>query len=73
MTTIADFVGKRILCTTKSVGSFRGPIEEVKVLELSPSANYVRLMNEYGRKYWRPVTDVAVIETLVMPEPYPKS
>lgn len=39
-------------------------ISEVKILELSPSKNFVRLMNEHGQKYWKSVTEIQLIEVL---------
>ena len=70
---IQDFAGKRVLASTcqkpfVTAGSF----QEFRVLEVSPSGNYVRLMNPWGHKVWHLVAVVTVLETLVMPEPYPR-
>lgn len=39
-------------------------VQEVRVLEYSPSATWVKLQNDFGNKFWREAVNVQVIETL---------
>ena len=64
MMEIKELLGKRVLVTPK--GSFRNArADEVKILEVSPSGNWVKLMGPHGNKYWMPVAEFTLIETLV--------
>lgn len=60
-----DLVGKRMLLT---VGPTRGwsakTVEEYKILEISPSGNWVKLQNIHGNKFWRARAEIAVVEEL---------
>lgn len=60
---ITELLGKRALITEKA--GYRGNnITEIKVLEIAPSGNWVKLMNMHGNKYWKPVQELALIEVL---------
>lgn len=60
---ITELLGKRVLITEKE--GYRGTkVSEIKILEISPSGNWVKLMNMYGNKYWKPVQDLALVEVL---------
>lgn len=59
---VVKLVGTR--CLLKLAGSWGGSVEEYKVLELSPSKNWVKLMNMYGNKFWKPIQDVSLVEEL---------
>ena len=61
---ITELIGKRVLMTEKERFG-RQDITEIKILEISPSGNWVKLMNMHGNKYWRPVTNLALIEVLI--------
>lgn len=37
---------------------------EIKVLEVSPSGNWIKILNIYGQKYWKPVAEFQLIEVL---------
>ena len=39
-------------------------IHEVKILEFSPSGNWMKLMNLQGNKYWKSVREIDIIEVL---------
>jgi hypothetical protein len=73
--TAAELVGKRALVklNTATWSGAGGTLEEVRVLEVSPSGNFVRLMTAFGRKVWRPCLEVAVLEELKTLEPSPAS
>lgn len=63
---MSDIVGKRMLL---KIGGNRawgkdGEVQEFRVLEVSPSGNWIKLMNVYGNKFWKPIADVAVVEEL---------
>lgn len=61
---ICELIGKRILVSEKD--SYRTvKITEVKVMEVSPSGNWTKIMDMNGRKYWRTTTEIALIEVLV--------
>ena len=61
---ITDLLGKR--CLLKVGTGYRSPeITEYKIVEISPSGNWVKLMNIHGNKFWRAVTEIAFIEELI--------
>ena len=69
---ITDLIGKRILAKAPSRGYNSGEqIAEFKILEVSPSGNWVKLMNLGGHRYWTAVTQVAFVEELKSIEPAP--
>lgn len=60
-----DVLHKRILIVVSNSGyKSQTTVEEVKVLELSPSGKWVKLQNSYGQKIWRMAADVNPIEIL---------
>lgn len=66
-------VGKRYLLTTES-GRYGGSkVNEFKVIEFSPSGNWVKLMNINGLKFWKKSADVSFIEELQKIERCPKN
>lgn len=65
-------VGKRYLLTVGD-GSWKGTrVDEFKVLEFSPSGNWIKLMNIYGSKFWKKTTDISFIEELTTIERCPE-
>lgn len=71
MSIISDHVGKRVLMTVKEQAYSSPRIEEWKILEVSPSGNYVRIMSCFGAKHWHPVIACTIVEALMQPEPNP--
>jgi len=62
--TIEDLLHKR--CLIKETARFgNSNVQEVKVLEIAPSRNWVKVMNMYGNKYWKPTAEIQVIEVLI--------
>lgn len=60
---IEDLLNKRVLLKlSERYGSAN--VQEFKVVEISPSANWIKLMTIYGDKYWRPVAEVSLVEVL---------
>lgn len=63
--TILDLLHKRILVTEKSNGyNSKTTVEEIKILEISPSGNWVKIQNMNGQKYWKNYSDINPIEVL---------
>jgi len=62
---ITELVGKRCLMMVSGSRYSRSQsVEEYRVLEASPSGNWVRLMNAFGNKFWKPVAEVSLVEVL---------
>lgn len=71
---IQELVHKRILVATKRSGySQSSEIEEIKILEISPSQNFIKIMNMNGNKYWKHSRDIVPIEILAFLEKSPKN
>ncbi|MDD4527751.1 MAG: hypothetical protein PHF25_06950 [Candidatus Margulisbacteria bacterium] len=68
-----ELVGKRVLVSEKPYGFSQQSrtVKELKVLELAPTGNWVKVMNDDGRKYWLHYSDINVIEVLSGLEPNP--
>ena len=61
---INELVGKRVLLKL-GVGTYRGSeVTEYRILEVSPSGVWVKVMNLYGNKFWKPLAEIAFIEEL---------
>lgn len=77
MSKVAELVGKRLLLKFGTAPAFSRNVEiqEYRVLEVSPSGNWVKLMGMHGNKFWKPVVDVLVVEELkpLRPPPEPLS
>lgn len=76
MTSILELVGRRALLKAEKSGyGSRSEVTEYKVLEVSPSGSWVKLQSVYGNKFWKPVTEVSLVEVLrdLRPEPPPVS
>ena len=61
MLDVRDFIGKRILATR-----FNNPFEDVreyKVLEVSPSGDWVKLMVD-GKRFWNKRQLITLVEVL---------
>ena len=62
---ISDYVGKRCLLNVKEGSWSRGDaVNEFKILEVSPSGNWVKLLNMNGYKFWKSVTVISFVEEL---------
>lgn len=60
---IEDLLHKRVLIKDNTRWGNAG-ISEVKILEISPTKEWTKLMNDYGKKYWKATSDISVIEVL---------
>ncbi len=62
---IRQYVGKRCLLKVASGGwSAHAPIDEFRIIEVSPSGQWVKRQNLHGNKFWRAVTEVGFVEEL---------
>lgn len=60
-----DLLHKRILVAEKGRGySSPQTVEELKILEISPSGNWVKIQNMNGQKFWKSASDITPIEVL---------
>lgn len=60
---VRALLGKR--CLMKMTQGFGKDITEFRIVELSPSGNWIKLMNLSGNKFWKPLSDVALVEELI--------
>ena len=61
---IRDLIGKRCLVTTEQRYSNSG-VREVKVLEVSPSGQWVKTQDHNGQKTWQATTSLSLVEILI--------
>ena len=61
---INTLIGKRALITSTKAAYSADKIQEIKFIELAPSGNWVKIMDGCGKKYWKPVTEISLIEVL---------
>jgi len=67
-----ELLHKRVLVAEKGSGyNSKQTVEEVKVLEVSPSGNFVKVQTMNGNKHWRHRSDITVIEILASLEAKP--
>jgi len=67
-------INKRVLVSTKDNSwSSNQSIKEFKVLELSPSKRWIKVMNSNGQKIWLDASNFTPIEILEDLEKYPKN
>ena len=61
-----DFLHKRILVSVKERGTYthNNSVEEIKILEVSPSENWIKVQDKDGRKYWKLWGDLVIAEVL---------
>ena len=69
---LEELLHKRILVIQKERGySPTQTVEELKILEISPTGNFVKIQNMNGNKYWRHSSDLVPIEVLLSLETKP--
>jgi hypothetical protein len=66
-----EFVGKRCLLVVRNGSWDKGTTNEFKILEVSPSGNWTKLMNLFGNKFWSATETIALVEVLKEFEKYP--
>lgn len=63
---ICDLVGKRVLLkSTNDRFNYSNEPEEFKIIEISPSGAWVKLMNLNGKKFWRAIIAISFVEELI--------
>ena len=61
-----DILNKRCLLKISNPNRFtKADVTEFKVLEISPSGAWVKLLNLNGYKFWRAGVDISFVEELV--------
>jgi len=63
---IQELLHKRVLVAEKE-NSYRASnktVKEIKILEVSPSGNWVKIQNDTGNKYWLHYSDITPVEVL---------
>lgn len=69
---ISELLHKRVLVAVKERGySQQSVVEEIKVLEVSPSGNWVKVQNMNGNKFWKHQSDIVPVEVLASLETKP--
>lgn len=60
-----SLLGKRVLVSEKSnfERSYKS-VQELKVIEISPSCEWVKVMNDNGRKHWIAEKELVIVEVL---------
>lgn len=61
---ITELIGKRVLLKLKTRSYRSEDVEEYKILEVSPSGNWVRIQNSNAYKFWKPVVELSLVEVL---------
>lgn len=60
-----ELLHKRVLIAENERGyGSNKSVKEIKILEFSPSGNWVKVQNDNGNKYWLHSSDVIPIEVL---------
>jgi hypothetical protein len=60
-----DLLFKRVLIAQSERGyNTKTTVEEIKILEFSPSGKWVKIQNMNGNKYWKMSVDIVPIEVL---------
>jgi len=62
---VSDLVGVIVLGYYKASNFGSKSVEEFKIIETSPSRNWVKVMDQHGRKFWRMVADISIVEILI--------
>lgn len=60
---IIELIGKRVLLKLSDTYHCEAP-EECRILEVSPSGNWIKIMNLNGRKFWKAIKSVSLVEVL---------
>lgn len=62
-----DHVGKRFLIANLNETyhfASRKSVEEVRILEISPTKQWVKIQNMSGNKFWKATTEITILEEL---------
>jgi len=64
---ITELLHKRILVAitgNRYFSSQKSTVEEIKILEVSPSENWIKIQNMNGNKFWKNADDIKPVEVL---------
>jgi hypothetical protein len=71
---LSELLHKRVLVAEKERGyNSKQTVEEIKILEISPSGNWVKTQNMNGNKYWKHSSDIVPMEVLASLETKPSN
>lgn len=71
---LKELIGKRALLQLDVRNSYNSKlVQEFRIIEISPSQNYIKLMNLDGFKMWKETGNVTLVETLADLEKHPSS
>jgi hypothetical protein len=71
---ISELLYKRVLVAEKERSyNSKQTVEEIKILEISPSGDWVKIQNMNGNKYWKHSSDIVPIEILASIETKPNN
>jgi len=71
---VTELLHKRVLVTEKERGySSSSKVEEIKILEISPSGTWIKIQNMNGNKFWKHYSDITPVEVLSNLDPKPTS
>ena len=63
--TLSELIGKRVLITERTFGYMFSPdIHEVKIIEVSPSGEYMCVEDVNGSISWHHKDDIIILEVL---------
>lgn len=62
---VHELIGKRCLLRVTTGSYLEKGVTEYRIVEISPSGNWVKLQNIYGNKYWKAICDVLFVEELI--------
>jgi len=71
---LSELLHKRVLVAEKERGyNSKQTVEEIKILEISPSGNWVKIQNMNGNKFWKHSSDIVPMEVLTSLETKPSN
>lgn len=60
-----ELLHKRVLVVVKSDRLYETKtVEEIKIIEISPSGDWMKIQNMNGGKYWRLTSEITPVEIL---------
>jgi hypothetical protein len=63
---VNELIGKRVLLKGQQHGKIM--VEEFKILEISPSGVWIKVLNQYGIKQWKAKDEIFLVEVLLTVE-----
>lgn len=70
--TLRGLIGRRALLYVSPSRFSADKVQEMKIIEVSPSGQWTKLMNHNGTKFWKQTTEIAIVELLEFLKPEDK-